>query len=191
MPKRFFVLAAFALLLVNSPLGAQPSPAPAMATQPAGAMPMASANSNTMAAPKSGGSMAGPMHGAGSAVTVTMMPQNGSNESGMATLAQTSKGLSVTLVMNVAPSQAQPAHIHKGTCSKLDPTPAYPLHNVTKGTDSQGNPKGTSTTVLTTVTLNKLTSGTYAINVHKSVSDIKTYVSCGDIKLANPTGTSQ
>jgi len=129
--------------------------------------------------------------GAGTSVTVTLAPQNKSNESGIATLTQTSKGLQVVLTMTTVPTDPQPAHIHKGTCSTLDPKPAYPLTNVTKGTDAQGNPKGVSTTLLTNVTLNDLTTGTYAINVHKSVDDIKTYVACGDIKRGNPGGTSQ
>jgi hypothetical protein len=34
------------------------------------------------------------------------------------------------------------------------------------------------------VTLADLTSGMFAINVHKSTSDLGTYVSCGDIKTS-------
>ncbi|MBV9648409.1 MAG: CHRD domain-containing protein [Candidatus Eremiobacteraeota bacterium] len=126
-----------------------------------------------------------------SQVTVTMAAQNNSNERGTAVLSQTDKGLVVTLSLTPAPSAAQPAHIHEGTCAKLNPAPAYPLKNVTAGTTQSGSAAGTSTTTLTNVTLDKLTKGDYAINVHKSASDLKTYVSCGDIKLANPSGTTQ
>ena len=126
-----------------------------------------------------------------SQVTVTMTAQNNSNEKGTAVLSQTDKGLVVTLSLTPAPSAPQPAHIHKGSCAKLDPAPAYPLQNVTAGTTQGGMAAGTSTTTLTNVTLDQLTKGQFAINVHKSTSDLKTYVSCGDIKLANPSGTTQ
>ena len=126
-----------------------------------------------------------------SQATVTMTQQNGSNESGMATLSQTPDGLVVEMQLTPASDAPQPAHIHKGSCAKLDPMPAFGLTSVTKGTDSQGQPKGVSTTTLKSVTLAQLSAGQYAINVHKSAADAKTYVACGDIKLANPTGTSQ
>lgn len=129
--------------------------------------------------------------GEGSQATVTLVPQNGSNETGVVTLSETKAGLVVTVTTNVAPDSPQPAHIHKGSCAKLDPAPAFPLKTITKGTDSMGAPKGVSTTTLTDVTLAQLESGQYAVNVHKSVPEAKVYVACGDIKNANPTGTSQ
>jgi hypothetical protein len=110
-----------------------------------------------------------------------MAPENGSNESGIAKVTQTEKGLVVDLQMNTAPSAPQPAHIHRGTCAELDPAPAYRLKSVTKGTDQQGTPKGVSDTTLSGVTLAQLTGGSYAINVHESASEAKTYVSCGDV----------
>jgi Cu/Zn superoxide dismutase len=126
-----------------------------------------------------------------SQVAVKMTQQNGSGESGSATLSQTSEGLVVTLSMSPAPSGPQPAHIHKGTCAKLNPAPAYPLQNVTAGSTQSGASAGTSTTTLKDVTLDQLTKGSFAINVHKSTSDLGTYVACGDIQLANPSGTTQ
>jgi len=47
----------------------------------------------------------------------------------------TAKGQKTLVVIQMASyaSNAQPAHIHKGTCAKLDATPAYPLDNVVKG----------------------------------------------------------
>jgi hypothetical protein len=66
----------------------------------------------------------------------------------------------------------QPTHIHEGTCAKLNPAPKYPLSNTVDG-------KGTS--MVKDVKLSDLTAGKYAINIHKSTSDIATYVACGNI----------
>jgi Cu/Zn superoxide dismutase len=65
----------------------------------------------------------------------------------------------------------QPAHIHEGTCAKLNPQPKYGLQNVVDGKSTTEVP----------VPLAKLAAGGLAINVHKSADDIKTYVSCGNI----------
>jgi hypothetical protein len=106
--------------------------------------------------------------------TFKISPQNGSGESGTATLTQSGGSLLVKLALTGASGQ-QPAHIHKGTCAKLDPKPAYPLTTVDDGNSS---------TTLKGVTLSALLSGTYAINVHKSTTDLKDYVACGDLKVA-------
>lgn len=106
-------------------------------------------------------------------VTVTMNAQNGSGEDGTATLTQTSGGVQVNISLKNGTAAAQPAHIHPGTCANLNPAPQYMLTSVTNGTSS---------TVVKGVTLAQLTSGSFAINVHKSTSDLGTYVSCGDIK---------
>lgn len=106
-------------------------------------------------------------------VKVTMNAQNGSKESGTATLQQKGKNVVVMLDLNNAPKNAQPAHIHMGTCSKLNPAPKYPLSNVQNGK---------STTTIKNLDLDELIEGKFAINVHKSTNDLKTYVSCGDIK---------
>jgi hypothetical protein len=106
--------------------------------------------------------------------TFKLGAQNDSGENGTATLTQTADGLVVKLALTGGTGD-QPAHIHKGTCDKLDPKPAYPLTTVSDGT---------STTTLKDVKLSELTSGTYAINVHKSTTDIKTYVACGNLTVA-------
>ena len=57
-----------------------------------------------------------------------LQPQNSSGESGTATLTKSGANQTkVVLEVKGAPSGAQPVHIHKGTCAKLDPKPAYPL----------------------------------------------------------------
>ena len=107
-----------------------------------------------------------------SPVTVKLGEQNKSGETGTATLTPQGNKTQVVLQMSGAPAAAQPAHIHAGTCAKLDPTPKIPLQNVTDGK---------STTVLD-MPIAKVLSGGGAINVHKSAQDVKTYVACGDLK---------
>jgi hypothetical protein len=109
----------------------------------------------------------------GKTVTVKMNAQNGSGETGTATLTQEATGVRVVVALTGAPSGvAQPTHIHMGTCAKLDPKPAYPLTSTLDGK---------STTLVKGLKLSALLAGHYAVNVHKSGSDLKTYVSCGDI----------
>jgi hypothetical protein len=115
---------------------------------------------------KKGGGMA-------KSVNVRIHAQNKSGESGSAKL--TPEGADKTRVeisLKGAPSGTpQPAHIHEGTCAKLDPKPKWGLENVVDGKSSTEVPVG----------LDELRKGTYAINMHKSAEDLKTYVSCGNI----------
>jgi hypothetical protein len=117
----------------------------------------------------------GSMKMGGTSETFKIAAQNGSGEKGTAVLTQTGDTLMVKLALTGG-SGDQPAHIHKGTCAKLDPKPAYPLTTVEDGA---------SKTSLKDVKLSDLTSGTYAINVHKSTTDLKDYVACGDLTVAN------
>jgi Cu/Zn superoxide dismutase len=117
--------------------------------------------------------LAAPVAAATSPLTISLHAQNGSGEDGTAVLTQTPDGVQVAVSLKNAPAAAQPAHIHQGTCAKLNPAPQYPLTSLASGT---------STTVVKGVTLDQLLAGTFAINVHKSTSDLGTYVACGDIK---------
>lgn len=69
-------------------------------------------------------------------------------------------------------SEGQAAHIHEGTCDELSPESAFGLKSTSGGRSA--------TTV--DVSLDTLTSGTYAIALHKSDEHLATYTSCGDIK---------
>lgn len=109
------------------------------------------------------------------AVTVDMKALNGSGETGTATVTQESDGVKVVVSLKNAPADAQPTHIHIGTCGNIKAAPEYALESVTNGS---------STTVVKGVSLDDLLKGHYAINVHKSTSDLGTYVSCGDIKAS-------
>jgi hypothetical protein len=114
----------------------------------------------------------GNMHDS-SIATVQLSQQNGSHQSGSATLVQKGSDVLVTLTMTGIPSgPAEPAHIHAGNCSKLNPAPKYPLTNATNGS---------TTTTIQNVQLASLLGGHYAINVHDP-HNLARYVACGDIK---------
>ncbi len=98
--------------------------------------------------------------------------QNGSGESGTVTLTPLGDKTRVDVALVGAPADTpQPAHVHLGSCAKLDPKPKYPLATVVDGF---------STTTLD-VPIGQLTSGDFAVNVHKSTSEIPKYVACGDL----------
>ena len=105
-------------------------------------------------------------------VTVPLTPQNGSGESGTATLTEQGAKTKVTVAVNGTPAGvAQPLHVHKGTCQKLDPKPSYGLATLTDGKSE--------TTI--DVSLPALQAGGFAINGHKSAQEVNTYVFCGNI----------
>ena len=103
-------------------------------------------------------------------VTVKLLEQNKSGESGTVTITPQGSKTQIEVQLTGAPSAAQPAHVHAGSCAKLDPKPKIPLQNVVDGK---------STTVVD-MPMSQVMNG--AINVHKSTEDIKTYVACGDLK---------
>jgi Cu/Zn superoxide dismutase len=106
-------------------------------------------------------------------LTVTMKALNGSNENGTAVLTQTGSSVRVVVKLDNAPATAQPTHIHIGTCGNINKAPEYALVSVMNGK---------STSIVPGITIDQLLKSHYAINVHKSASDLATYVSCGDIK---------
>lgn len=108
-------------------------------------------------------------------LNINMGAMNNSRQDGSASVADKGKGVEVKVtVFNEPKGASEPAHIHKGTCKNLDPAPWKPLKNVVNGA---------STTEIPGLTVADLKKGTYAVNVHKSASDLKTYVSCGDLKV--------
>jgi hypothetical protein len=110
---------------------------------------------------------------AADSASAKLSPQNNSGESGTATLTKAGDNQTkVVLDVKGAPSGAsQPVHIHKGTCDKLDPKPAYPLSPLVNGKSE--------TTV--NASLDSLEKGGYAVNGHKSAQEASTYVFCGPI----------
>jgi hypothetical protein len=110
---------------------------------------------------------------AAKSVTVRLAEQNNSGEKGTVRLTPQGDKTKVDVNLKGAPKGVQqPAHIHDGSCAKLDPKPKYPLQNVVDGKSTSEVP----------VKLDELTGGNLAINVHKSAEDVKTYVACGDIR---------
>lgn len=98
--------------------------------------------------------------------------QNGSGEAGTVTLTPMGDKTRVDVALVGAPADTpQPAHVHAGSCAKLDPKPKYPLTTVVDGY---------STTTLD-VPFSQLTAGDLAVNIHKSTSEIPKYVACGDL----------
>jgi hypothetical protein len=114
--------------------------------------------------------------GGAKTVNVRMAAQNKSKETGTAKLtAMGADKTKVEITLKGAPKGTpQPAHIHEGTCAKLDPKPKWGLENIEHGKSTTEVP----------VSLAEIQKGTYAVNVHKSGEDIKTYVSCGNIAKA-------
>jgi hypothetical protein len=100
--------------------------------------------------------------------------QNSSGEHGTVALKPRGDKTVVEIHLIGAPTTAQPAHVHLGSCAKLDPTPKYPLTSIVDGI---------SETTLD-VPIATLVAGTMAVNVHKSADDLKTYVACGDLTAA-------
>ena len=104
-------------------------------------------------------------------VTVELAEFEGSGQTGTATLTADGEMTRVVVSVDDPVSDSQPAHIHEGTCDNLTPEPLYGLPNVTTGSSDS----------TVDVSLDTLTSGEYAINVHMSDEDLATYTSCGDI----------
>lgn len=113
---------------------------------------------------------------------ITLDEQNGSAESGTATL--TSAGDKTRVVIDLQSRSAspvarrQPAHIHKGSCEELDPVPAYALNDVRAG----------RSTSLVDERLTDLEREAVVINVHQSADNIERYVACGVISAGSGEG---
>ena len=101
-----------------------------------------------------------------------LAPQNASGELGTVTLTAMGDKTRVDIALANAPTDVpQPAHIHEGTCAKLDPKPKYALAVVVDGTS----------TYMVDAPMSQLVAGGFAVNVHKSTKDIPTYVACGEL----------
>jgi len=104
-------------------------------------------------------------------VQIQLQEESFSGETGTATL--TAQGAKTKVVIDLISHAAndQPAHIHRGSCTELDPIPAYPLNDVVGGKSS----------TVVAVALEQLVTKDYAINVHRSAKKLKEYVVCGNI----------
>jgi len=106
------------------------------------------------------------------AITVKLEAQNNSGQDGVATLMPEGNKTKVVIEIPNAPSGvAQPAHIHLGTCDKLDKAPKWNLEAV----------KGGRSVTMVPVSLDTILKDKAAINIHKSAAEAQIYVSCGNI----------
>lgn len=105
-------------------------------------------------------------------LVIGLLEQNGSGESGIATLTEHSGQTTVVIDLDGAPVDiSQPAHIHEGSCAELGGV-NYPLTNV-----SDGNSE-----TIVGASLEQLQEELpLAINVHKSGPEIDVYIACGDL----------
>lgn len=118
------------------------------------------------------GLFSGPARALDESVTVKLEALNNSGQNGTATLRPDGKKTKVVIELsNVQTRVAQPAHIHMGTCEKLDKAPKWPLEPVKNG----------RSVTLLPVSLDAITKDKTAINVHKSETEPQSYVSCGNI----------
>jgi hypothetical protein len=140
-------LFAASALVAGAPAVAQtPSPAPA------GAPP---ASATTGAKP----------------MNFSLKPQSDSGQTGTVTFTPEGQGTRVEISMSGAPASAQPAHVHDGSCAKIDPKPKFPLTDVVNGKSS----------TLVAAPMADLANGMHAINVHKSKAEASVYVACVDL----------
>lgn len=106
------------------------------------------------------------------AVTVKLGAENDSGETGTATLTPEGNKTKVAIELSNGPQGvAQPAHIHMGTCDKLDKAPKWKLNAIKNG----------KSVTLVPVSLDTILKDKTAINVHKSAAEAQVYVSCGNI----------
>ncbi|HEY1296707.1 MAG TPA: hypothetical protein VGJ60_26820 [Chloroflexota bacterium] len=111
-------------------------------------------------------------------LTLTMSPQNNSGMSGTATFTDMGNGKThVVMQVSGAGAGPEPAHIHPGSCSELNPTPAFTLSSVVNGMSATD----------VDASLQQLVDGHYAIHMHKSQDELTVYVACADIaRTAQP-----
>jgi hypothetical protein len=106
-------------------------------------------------------------------LTIPLLSQNDSNETGTATLVQVGPDVLVTVRVKDQVADNQPVHIHQGFCGPtMDPKPQYPFPNLVNRR-SQARVKN--------VTLASLLATPHAINVHRSTTQAGIYVTCGNI----------
>ncbi len=120
---------------------------------------------------------AGAGAGTPSEIVLNFTAQNNSGVSGTATLSEADGKVRVKLALSNGTLGAnlppEPAHVHVGAC----PSPGavkYPLNSVIAGK---------SETVINVSWANLKAQLPLAINVHKSATDLGTYIACTDVKF--------
>lgn len=111
--------------------------------------------------------------GGDSGLTLQLAQENGSGQSGTATLTPADDG-STTIVVELTnpPDAPQPAHVHPGSCGDLG-DPIAGLQDVVDG--------HSETTV--SLSLLELQSGDLVIHAHKSEAEFDVSVACAPIPI--------
>ena len=106
------------------------------------------------------------------ATVVQLKTLSGSGVTGTVTLSDLGDGrTTVVVAVQPAGNLDMPAHIHPGTCDNLIPQPTHPLQNVVNG----------ASTTTVRATLDELTGGGLAVNLHRSNDDLGTYTACAEL----------
>ena len=109
-------------------------------------------------------------------VTLRGLGEATTTQAGTATLVPMGEKTQVNIDVKAGPTGVeQPIHIHSGPCDRLGGI-VHPLNNVVNG----------KSTTEVNATLASIVSGSLAINLHKSTTEIAVYTTCGDI--GTPTG---
>ena len=110
----------------------------------------------------------------GEALSVELAAENGSGQSGTATLTPESENKTrIVVELSNPPAGSQPAHVHPGPCGDLG-DPIAGLMNL------EG---GASTTVID-MSLADLQRGGLVVHAHKSEAEFEVSVACGEIPEA-------
>ncbi|MFW6174478.1 MAG: hypothetical protein ACOC5K_01735, partial [Chloroflexota bacterium] len=110
----------------------------------------------------------------GEAVSFLLSPSNDSSQSGIATFTAEDEGTVAALRLDSGPKGlAQPAHIHSGDCRDLGAVDT-PLSEVIDGNSVTRIDQPVSTFL----------TGGFAVNVHRSRSQLDFYTSCGEVPQA-------
>jgi hypothetical protein len=109
-------------------------------------------------------------------LSLELVEQNGSGQSGTATLTPAGEGSTrVVLELESPPEEPQPAHVHSGTCDDIGDVFA-PLESLTEG-------ESESTVMLS---LDELQRGGLIVHAHKSEAEFDVSVACAAIPEASP-----
>jgi hypothetical protein len=108
------------------------------------------------------------------ALELQLLEQNGSAQSGTATLDPVDDGRTrITIELSSPPQEPQPSHVHPGSCDDLGP-PVAALANVVDGRAE----------TVVDMSLEELRTGELVVHAHKSAQEYETSVACARIPAA-------
>ena len=106
----------------------------------------------------------------GTRVAVHLSPFEGTGQIGSAVLSSVGGATIIEIEVTPSASEAQPIHIHAGSCDDVGPV-IHALSNVVNG-------KSSTTLELP---MSEIFDGDVLINVHASFSDSSTYTACSQL----------